>query len=481
MMTVDCEVLAMSDDKRISRRAFLLGAAGVAAAAAAATFVPGTQVFRAAKNGVRSLAAGLEARYVRQVMTASPSTSRTIMWAAAAPIAEPAVEYRLAAGASAAISRRELLAGLRPFGRAEAAAASEGRVSAVDSSFTDDGVRTTQYTASLEDLSPGRKYEYRIVSADRASEWRPLVTPPLGSAGVASSADDDTARAADGYTALIFPDSQSSDYSDWEGVARGAFSRNTDAAFFINMGDLVDNGEDHTQWQAWLAAVEPLSAAIPVAPVMGNHECYTIDWQTRLPEAYLHYFAVPDNGSAYFSRYYYSFDYGDVHYIVLNTQEDEVAEFKQGLIDEQIEWLRRDVAASQAKWRVVLMHRDVLRYRIHGRPERTEGVEYVGEVFMPIFDELGIDIVFTAHLHTYRNRGRLYAGRRAERGPLYILTGVAGNVRYPGLWIDHACDVATAPQPETDNYITLEVTAGALTVRCYLPDGTEIDSARVEK
>lgn len=440
MMTVDCEVLAMSDDKRISRRAFLLGAAGLAAATAT-YFVPGTQVFRAAKNGVRELAAGLDARYVRQVMTESPSTSRTIMWAAATPIAEPAVEYRLADDGA------------------------PKRVAAVDSSFTDDGVTTTQYSANITDLEAGKQYEYRIVSSDHATEWQTMRTP---------------SEAAE-YTALIFPDSQSSDYSDWEGVARGAFSRNPDAAFFINMGDLVDNGEDHTQWQAWLAAVEPLSAAIPVAPVMGNHECYTIDWQTRLPEAYLHYFAVPDNGSADFSRYYYSFDYGDVHYIVLNTQEDEVAEFKQGLIDEQIEWLRRDVAASQAKWRVVLMHRDVLRYRIHGRPERTEGVEYVGEVFMPIFDELGIDIVFTAHLHTYRNRGRLYAGRRAERGPLYILTGVAGNVRYPGLWIDHACDVATAPQPETDNYITLEVTAGALTVRCYLPDGTEIDSARVEK
>lgn len=432
----------MANDRKISRRAFLLGAAGLAAGAAAgAVFLPGTQVFRAAKNGVRSLAADLDARYVRQVITAEPARSRTIMWEAEAAQAAPKLEYRTK-------DSTEVLT-----------------VDAADASFSDDGVRSNQYVAHITDLTPSSSYEYRIVSDSHATEWQSLVTPPP----------------AGDYTALIFPDSQSSDYSDWETLARGAFSRHADAAFFVNMGDLVDNGEDHTQWQAWLAAVGPMAAAIPVAPVMGNHECYTVDWKTRLPAAYLNYFAVPDNGSADFSRYYYSFDYGDVHYIVLNTQEDEVAEFKSGLLDEQIEWLRRDAAASRAKWRVVLMHRDVLRYRIHNRPERTEGVEYIGEVFMPLFDELGIDIVFTAHLHTYRNRGRLYGGRPAERGPLYILTGVAGNVRYPNLWIDHAYDVATAPQPETDNYLTLTVTGESLTVRCYLPDGTEIDSASVHK
>lgn len=101
---------------------------------------------------------------------------------------------------------------------------------------------------------------------------------------------------------------------------------------------------------------------------------------------------------------------------------------------------------------------------------------------MPLFDQLGIDIVFTAHLHTYRNRGHLYNNRPSEkRGPLYLLTGVAGNVRYPGLWIDHAYDRVTAPQPETDNYLTMAVTSDQLSITCYLPDGTVIDHVQVNK
>ena len=130
------------------------------------------------------------------------------------------------------------------------------------------------------------------------------------------------------------------------------------------------------------------------------------------------------------------------------------------------------------------MHKDVLQYRINGRPERTEGIdEENGRVWMPIFDELGIDIVFTAHLHTYRNRGHIYGFEKgaAKKGPLYILTGVAGNVRYPNLWIDHAFDEVTLPQPETDNYLTMDVTRDAIEIACFLPDGTEMDHVRVTK
>jgi len=150
-------------------------------------------------------------------------------------------------------------------------------------------------------------------------------------------------------------------------------------------------------------------------------------------------------------------------------------------MEEQLAWLREDAARSQKQWKIVLIHKDVLQYRIHNRPERQEGISDVGEVFMPLFDELGIDIVFTAHLHTYRNRGHIHDFRRDSRGPLYILTGVAGNVRYPGLWIDHELDEVVAPQPETDNYLTMEVGERKVSVKCFLPDGREIDRVTVSK
>jgi len=127
------------------------------------------------------------------------------------------------------------------------------------------------------------------------------------------------------------------------------------------------------------------------------------------------------------------------------------------------------------------VHKDVLQYRINGRPERKEGFSDVGEIFMPMFDEFNVDVVFTGHLHTYRNRGRIKNFQRDETGTLYILTGLSGNVRYNGLWIDHELDKFKAPEPETDNYLTMEVDEKNLTVKCFLSNGTPIDEVTLTK
>lgn len=426
---------------RMNRRRFLQGTAAAGVLLAGGAFLTRQSWWHSVMHKAQAVSGGLDVSALRQMMTKDPATSRRIMWESAEVLASPAVEYR------------------------QKGAAAGEKQAAVDESFTDDDVTRHQYAAAIEGLTPGTSYEYRVVSGDRAGSWQPLQTP----------------KEDGSFLALIFPDSQSNGYSDWHHLVSGAAERNKSADFFINMGDLVDNGEDHTQWEAWFDAVQELSERVPLAPLMGNHETYDLKWQVRLPEAYLHYFDVPANGSAQFEKYYYSFDYGLAHFMVINTQWDETEEFQPGLLDEQLEWLRRDAAASQKPWKIALLHKDVLQYRIKNRPERQEGISDVGEAFMPLFDELGIDAVFTAHLHTYRDRGRLYHMRPADKGPLYILTGVAGNVRYPDLWVNHAFDKVVAPQPETDNYLTLAVTPTELTVCCFLPDGTEIDRTSIRK
>ena len=128
------------------------------------------------------------------------------------------------------------------------------------------------------------------------------------------------------------------------------------------------------------------------------------------------------------------------------------------------------------------MHKDVLQYGFQTRKTpREEGFSKEGKIFMPLFDKYGVDAVLTAHLHTYRNRGRIFDFKRDTKGPLYILTGVAGDVHYPDLWKRHSLDAAVAPQPETDNYLVMEVSSDKLQFSCYLPDGKKIDEAEIKK
>ena len=429
----------------VSRRRFLslMGGAALtlAAGCAAAPPKPPAPIKKAAR--ILTGDTSLDAQFLRQIIAADNRAARTVMWQSDEPQENAEVVWRIAGGDKDA----EIFS---------APAKSER--------YTDDGQNVFLHTAKLDNLTPGTTYEYRLIAGNEGSDWTPLAAENGGS-----------------FKALIFPDSQSSDYTDWTNLARDAFRRNPDAAFYTNLGDLVDNGEEHSQWDAWFDAVEPFAARIPFAPVMGNHETYDKKWEVRSPLAYLALFAPPENGSRDFLRYYYSFDFGDVHFMVLNTQWDETEELRPGLLEEQLAWLPKDAAASGKKWKVVLLHKDVLQYRIGKRPERKEGFSKFGQAFMPLFDDLGVDAVLSAHLHTYRNRGHIKDFQRDPAGPLYILTGVAGNVRYPGLWIDHALDETVAPQPETDNYLTLEASKDALRFQCFLPDGSVIDDVTLRK
>lgn len=430
----------MTQKHVLSRRNFLRGLIGGALLMASGGYIVNEKLYSNASDDLNPFSEKLSINFLRQIITTDSATERLIMWQTNNKLLSPKVEYRVH-GQQNALT-----------------------VPATEDFFSDDGVTNLQYLARLSKLSPDTAYEYRIISENNAGDWHTFHT-----AGQTN------------FKCLLFPDSQSSDYSDWENLAQFAAKRNPDASFFINLGDLVDNGEDHTQWRAWFNSLEGIIDRLPFVPVMGNHETYDKNWQVRLPEAYLHYFAVPDNNSKSFSRYYYEFDYGNAHFMVLNSQWEETAPFKSGLIEEQQRWLRESVRQSNKRWNIVLVHKDVLQYQIRNHPERKEGFSDVGEAFMPRFDELGIDVVFTAHLHTYRNRGHIRNFRHDSQGPLYILTGVAGNVRYTDFWIDHALDKKIAPQPETDNYLTMELSKNQLLVKCFLPNGEEIDRVILEK
>ena len=320
------------------------------------------------------------------------------------------------------------------------------------------------YEATATGLRPGTSYEYRTRAKNAVSAWMPLRT------------DDGTK-----FSALIFPDSQSADYGVWKDTATKGFAALPTADFFIMMGDLVDNGQDEHQWQSWFSAVEAPIQEIPVAPLMGNHEAYSLDWKACRPERFLAHFALPGNGDPNHGELFWSFDWGPVHFAVLNTDMPEIAEWYPNLLAAQETWLRQDIAATKKPWKIVLMHRDPLQYRIEGRPERLEGFSEEGLAFMPLFDELGVDAVLSAHLHTYRNRGHIKNFERDETGPLYILTGVAGDVRYPNLWTNHALDITVAPQPETDNFLTMEADETKITLRAYRTDGMLLDETVLEK
>lgn len=382
-----------------------------------------------------------DVRHLRQIVTHTPRRTRMIQWDSPRPLADVRIEV---CGADAPHTDTYFPA---------------------YTYFTMDG--TEQYVYHAEIALPMRGGSYRVVSADGVTAEIPLLSP----------ADDAPVRA------LFFCDSQcGTSYDVWRDLYRAAWRRHPTAEFAALVGDLTDNGASAWHWESFFSAMEaagsPLAQHVHV-PVLGNHEYYSLNWTAVPPVRYLHTFALPENGSTTFRGHYYSFDVGAVHCIVLDTQFLELGARGPALKHEQLDWLMRDAAASTAPWRIVLMHKDILACG-DVQPEQgtTGGISDVGRVFMDAFDALGIDLVVSGHIHTYRRR-QIRARRTDPSGTLYLLAGPAGNEYFDVPAEDY--DLAAAPNPAPSNCLYMEADAARLRVVCETTDGTVLDTVELRR
>ena len=362
-------------------------------------------------------------KFLRQVVTKDSRVSRVIMWQADAE-EDFLLEYKLVGEEEAHFSevkRRDLI-----------------------------------YSCELKDLKPASLYKFRIISGERATDWQNLTTAGDGA-----------------FQMLIFADSQCEHYEIWRRTAEIASETYPDAEIFTVIGDLVDNGEADYQWRAFFDSAEKLLDKI-FAPVMGNHECYGVDWFNALPTGYLNQFSLPDNNSKHFDGYLYSFDYGAAHFFILNTQFAELDKFKPKLQAAQEYWLRRDAANQNRRWKIVLMHKDIYDYG-------QDAFNDIADRFLELFDELEIDLVFTGHLHTYRNRGKIFERKKSSHGTTYILCGRAGDQKYiePQSKIDDVTYKNLREEPE--NFIVLNINAKEINLICQTIDGEILDKERFSK
>ena len=307
---------------------------------------------------------------------------------------------------------------------------------------------------------------YRVAHAAGATDWIPIL--PIH--------EDGQVRA------LLFSDSQCGEsYEVWETTYQTAWKRHPNADCAAIVGDLTDNGESAWHWRSFFEAMEPGTALArhPHIPVLGNHEYYGLQWTAVPPVRYLKTFALPDNASRDFRGHYYSFDIGAAHIIILDTQFLEAEERGNALKAEQMDWLRRDAAASAAPWKIVLMHKDILAYGDY-QPEqnRNDGISDVGQVFLDVFDELGIDLVVSGHVHAYRRR-RIRARQTDEHGTLYLLAGPAGNQYFDVR--PEKFDIVAGPNPTPSNYLYMEADTQHLHIRCETVNGTVLDTIDLHK
>ena len=184
------------------------------------------------------------------------------------------------------------------------------------------------------------------------------------------------------------------------------------------MGDLT-NDSDNEQWDMFFEHMAPALAAGTYVPVAGNHDG-NLKWNWFRKMFTLD---EPDNLFNNLTGVYYSFDYGDAHFAVLNTND------MYPMTAVQRNWLLNDMKASDAKWKIVLMHRAPYSA---GKGANKPDVLIMRRLLIPLFDEAGVDVAFCGHDHQYvrtlpmkgdKPAGANMASYADPEGTFYILPG----------------------------------------------------------
>jgi len=251
-----------------------------------------------------------------------------------------------------------------------------------------DTAATTKHRLKVAGLSPSTRYHYQVVSGD-------TTTPDFSF--------QTAVRRGEPFTFVAYGDTRTNASAHLDIVRQIAEANPT---FIVHTGDLVANGYSESDWTNYFKVLcdqSSIAALVPFFTALGNHE-------SNAP-LYYDYFELPHNNPDS-TEAYYSFDYGDAHFICLDT------EIGYGVGSKQYGWLQQDLQASQdARWKFAFFHQPPYSSSRHGSNLT------VRNTFGPLFEQYHVTMVFTGHDHCYERTIPI-------GGVTYVVTGGGGAPLY---------------------------------------------------
>jgi predicted phosphodiesterase len=290
-----------------------------------------------------------------------------------------------------------------------------------------------RHAVALTGLDPASRYHYRVEGVGRSSEKGCFRTAPVGYDSRFSFA--------------VVGDSGSGGKGQ---LAVAALLERLGPDFVLHTGDVVyPAGQERHYDRRFFAPYRNLIKTVPLFPVLGNH-----DVRQGNGAAFLENFHPP-LGSPGSTKRYYSFDWGNAHFAALDSElyyGDE-----GGSMEQQKDFLERDLAATRKRWRVAFLHRSPYGSSRHGGDER------VREDLEPLFVKHGVDLVFAGHDHVYERTVPI-------RGVTYVVSGGGGRRLYPA-----GSSARTASSVSAHHAVLVRVDGGHLSLEAVEARGTDVD------
>lgn len=295
------------------------------------------------------------------------------------------------------------------------------RVKGTDAWNTTDAVREEEainaeeeyFKADITGLTPDTEYEYKIGvknSTDEENQWGKVYTFKTASGN------------EEEFSFIAVSDTQGSVWGKNQAASKGfittkaAYEEALEAvpnpALILHGGDVVYNGNIEDEWNYYFKAIGDIGKTIPQFTAIGNHDVKkSVDADGNVEHYFDLHFNHPDNGGTAAldseiintldkategyalaqnaDETIYSFNYGNVHFIVLNSSD--IAGSSRTTLKAQRAWLEADLKANAcAKWTIVMFHQPAYNLMVNNAP---------GKAVSDILEKYNVDLVIQGHSH----------------------------------------------------------------------------------
>ena len=256
--------------------------------------------------------------------------------------------------------------------------------------IANDSTIGTDHSVTIEGLSADTRYFYSVGNsnssfssdANQYFDTHPIpgTTSPtriwvLGDSG---TADSKAASVRDSYV---------------------GYNGDSHADVWLMLGDNAYNTGTDTEYQNAVFDMYPQTLKNSALwSTLGNHDGHTADSDTQ-SGPYYDIFSFPtaaeSGGIPSGTEAYYSFDYGNIHFVSLDSYE--TARFSSAAMEI---WLQNDLAATTQEWIIAFWHHPPYTKGSHDSDEERRLVD-MRETFVPILENYGVDLVLSGHSHSY--------------------------------------------------------------------------------
>ena len=250
---------------------------------------------------------------------------------------------------------------------------------------------TTEHEVTLAGLGADTRYYYAVGSsaellagADAATYFE--TSPATGSTAPTRIWVVGDSGTADANAAAVY------------GAYR-TFTGSTHTDLWLMLGDnAYDNGTD-SEYQAAVFDMYPqLLRQSAVWATLGNHDGATADSATQ-SGPYYDIFSLPRSGEAggvaSGTEAYYSFDHGNVHFVVLDSYDSS-----RSTSGAMLTWLAADLAAARSDWLIAFFHHPPYSKGSHDSDTEIQLIE-MRQNALPLLEGYGVDLVLAGHSHSY--------------------------------------------------------------------------------